>query len=568
MACLRLFSGRVYAEGSGYISLFCSYLAVVLFFVSLEEVRTLVHTTSSSSLIERRSNSKINSNNNEGGDGTFRELDFHNNRRSFLQNAFLGGATTTVAPFISVAAPINSPDQKGLSLQQEKKGLEIDEMLLNFLPVKNSVFRDLEKSIWSVSVLRSLGVPDRTSWNSVVKRMQIALKYLDSQRDKLEPVFNQDDSTEVEIGKAERGEQLVEDFRIEINTIFDRSVRQDLDGTLKAQSRALRLLSEIGELLVSKFPYDIPEEGKFSYQPRLLGRAKVTFTITRMDGVSGNQMGKDKDDTILGNVTILADGFAAPISAGNFVDLCTRGFYTGLPVKVVRKRLDVKPFAYDDDLVAYDIANTIDKLTDNAGVVRKTLSTIINGEADDEIDESDTITTDIPILGSFNEGFYDPLTAKPRRIPLELVTKELRNNKAGGSSSSYKLSYEKEVLNSPSKLSKSEAKGKEKTGASALNFNIPGLVALNHPDKNLDGASSEFFSLVGKDRNSTQVKLLNGMYAPFGYIMDGKDIMEQLRPGDVITSTFVNEWGQLNLKRIRTSSLADAMNSNDDDEED
>ena len=33
-----------------------------------------------------------------------------------------------------------------------------------------------------------------------------------------------------------------------------------------------------------------------------------------------------------------------------------------------------------------------------------------------------------------------------------------------------------------------------------LNFNIPGLVSMNHPDINLNGGSSEFFVLQEKDR--------------------------------------------------------------------
>lgn len=54
------------------------------------------------------------------------------------------------------------------------------------------------------------------------------------------------------------------------------------------------------------------------------------------------------------------------------------------------------------------------------------------------------------------------------------------------------------------------------------------------------------------------------MYAPFGYVISGMNIMEQLKPGDIITLTFVNEWGQLNLKRIRGKSFADAMNKDED----
>lgn len=454
-----------------------------------------------------------------------------NNRRSFLHNTFGSVITTTalarppnaVAAVSTKKAPIFNP-----TLVQT--GLEIEQTLLTLLPVKNRVFRGLEKDLLGVSVLRSFKVKaDESTWIALISRMQTSINYLDSQRGRLEPVFDQDDSTVVEIAKAERGERLAEELREEINFIIINSIDRDVDRVLLAQGRALRLLSELGELLVKKFPYDTPSEGKFSYLPRLLGRAKVTFTMKR----SG---------TLLGNVTILADGFAAPITAGNFVDLCARDFYTGLPVKLMRKRFGAKPLTFDDetsDTVAYDIVETIDKLKDEYEVVFPT-------------SEPGTITTSLPILGSFNEGFYDPLTAKPRRVPLEVLLKDRLKG-------DFKLSYEKGF----SGLAASEPNLSK--NSTILSFDTPGLVASNHPDKNFNGGSSEFFCLQDDDRKPGEVKLMNGMYAPFGYVIAGLNIMEQLKPGDIITSTFVNEWGLLNLKRIRGNPFADAMNKDEDD---
>jgi len=458
-----------------------------------------------------------------------------NNRRTFLHNTF-GSVITTAAlvrPPDAVAAistkkaaPLFDPS----ALVQV--GLETEQLLLKLLPVKNRVFRGLEKDLWGVSVLRSLEAEVKTNesaWIALISRMQTSINYIDSQRGRLEPVFNQDDSTAVEIAKAERGERLVEELREEINVILIQSMDRDADKVLLAQGRALRLLSELGELLVNAFPYNIPTEGKFSYLPRLLGRAKVTFTMKRTSG------------KLLGNVTILADGFAAPITAGNFVDLSARDFYTGLPVKLMSKRLGVKPLTFADetsDTVAYDIVETIDKLKDEFDLVFSS-------------SEPGTITTNLPILGSFNEGFYDPLTAKPRRIPLEVLSKDPLED-------DFKLSYEEGFSGfAPSEPNLSQ-------NSTILNFDTPGLVASNHPDKNFNGGSSEFFCLQEDDRKPDEVKLLNENYAPFGYVIGGLDIMERLEPGDMITSTFVNEWGQLNLKRIRGSRFADAMNKDDD----
>ena len=45
--------------------------------------------------------------------------------------------------------------------------------------------------------------------------------------------------------------------------------------------------------------------------------------------------------------------------------------------------------------------------------------------------------------------------------------------------------------------------------------------------------------------------MLDGQYAPFGYIVRGSDVYNSLRPGDVIKATYVSDLGQLNLVKIR-----------------
>jgi cyclophilin family peptidyl-prolyl cis-trans isomerase len=53
-------------------------------------------------------------------------------------------------------------------------------------------------------------------------------------------------------------------------------------------------------------------------------------------------------------------------------------------------------------------------------------------------------------------------------------------------------------------------------------------------------------------------KLFDGNYAPFGYIIDGYDIYQRLKAGDVIDSTVVGEWGQLNLVK-KSPSFSNVM---------
>ena len=57
-----------------------------------------------------------------------------------------------------------------------------------------------------------------------------------------------------------------------------------------------------------------------------------------------------------------------------------------------------------------------------------------------------------------------------------------------------------------------------------------------------------------------------GQYAPFGYVVEGLDIMQNLQAGDIISATNLNEWGKLNLKKIRTTSFANAIVQSEEDD--
>ena len=493
------------------------------------------------------------------------------------------------------AASIRQPLKEGLGSPLFSKELATESCLLKLLPVKRSAFRKIEKELLYVSILRKSaedGQPTDKAFMDISNAMKELLTFIDNKRNNLEPVFNQDDSTAMTMMKSIQGEERIECLRTEVDGIIRAANKMDEDGVYQSQKEALRALSEVGEFMVDRFPFDVPMEGKFSYLPRLLGRSKVTFTISRPRGnkeKKGSGNGEDRDKvTILGNVTVLADGYAAPITAGNFVDLSSRNYYTGLPAKNMKKRLGVEASLTTEDPVAYDIANTVDKLTGEDGVVQRTLGNLKNTNLNQkqqqnqnslaEVEENGTILTFMSIMGSYNEGFYDPLTAKPRRIPLEIVQFDRLTSTA-------KLSYESGFTSTstsgggsgtgsgsgtstPGPLGDSNllAKINSPRNSPLLTYNIPGLVGMNHPDKNLNGGSSEFFVLKETDRTSDRTSLLSGKYAPFGYIMEGLDIMNELEAGDVISATYVDDWGQMNLKKIRGTSFADAMSSSQEEE--
>jgi peptidylprolyl isomerase len=332
------------------------------------------------------------------------------------------------------------------------------------------------------------------AWFKAQKAAETALSVLKLKRAQLQPVFNPEDSTELSIEKQIRGELLIEELRDELSDLVNATKAFNTSCTFEKQRQSLVALGCLGELLVREYPYKVPYKGKFSFLPRLLGRAKVTFFFKR-------------DNKMLGNITIMADGYTAPITAGNFVDLCLRNFYTGLPVRAATKRF---------------------------------------GPPSDQ--ESATVN----ILGSFGEGFYDPLTAKLRRIPLEIIRLEQGSGQP-------KLSYSTRGLSDTSLMAREDANLRPSmTSKPLLKFDTPGMLAWNHNENDPNGGSSEFFGLGPKSLPEDKRRILDGDYAPFGFIIRGYDLFLSLKPGDIIDSTVVDSFGRLNLVKIRESNFQQA----------
>lgn len=73
--------------------------------------------------------------------------------------------------------------------------------------------------------------------------------------------------------------------------------------------------------MVDGFPYDVPEE--FKSMPLLKGRATVDMKVKVKDNPS-------VQDCVF---RIVLDGYNAPVTAGNFIDLVERHFYDGMEIQ-------------------------------------------------------------------------------------------------------------------------------------------------------------------------------------------------------------------------------------------
>eukprot|EP01023_Acetabularia_acetabulum_P035172 TRINITY_DN3314_c0_g1_i2.p2 TRINITY_DN3314_c0_g1~~TRINITY_DN3314_c0_g1_i2.p2 ORF type:complete len:218 (+),score=51.18 TRINITY_DN3314_c0_g1_i2:614-1267(+) len=74
--------------------------------------------------------------------------------------------------------------------------------------------------------------------------------------------------------------------------------------------------------MVKGFPFQVPAE--YSSLPQLKGRATLEMKVKLAQGA---------DNITDAVMTIVADGYNAPVTAGNFVDLVNKKFYDGMEIQ-------------------------------------------------------------------------------------------------------------------------------------------------------------------------------------------------------------------------------------------
>lgn len=125
-----------------------------------------------------------------------------------------------------------------------------------------------------------------------------------------------------------------------------------------------------------------------------------------------------------------------------------------------------------------------------------------------------------------DDGFIDPETGEYRAIPLEVLVQ-------GESEPIYGETLEElgRYLDTP-----------------AIPFNAYGAIALARPANDPNGGSSQFFFFkFDTEITPPGYNLMDGRYSVFGYVVKGKEVLEELTAGDKIISAKVID-GVENLK--------------------
>lgn len=303
------------------------------------------------------------------------------------------------------------------------------------LPIDNQPVRDLQSSLEDVELQMR-----RQRWNIVSSDISKASTVLSVQSAAL--------LADIPDPRQPEAEALITKMKDSIATIRTALEVKDRDAILAERETILDGVGQLEQMMVAEFPFEVPSE--YSNLPQLKGRATVEFVTTK------------------GNMTVVLDGYSAPVTAGNFADLVQRGFYDGLPITRA-----------EDNFVVQ--------------------------------------TGDPP---GAQAGFIDPETNEYRAIPLEILVK-------GDREPMYGITFEEagRYLDNP-----------------VLPFSAYGAVAMGHPATDVNGGSSQFFFFqFDKEITPVGFNLMDGNYAVFGYILEGKDILGNLEVGDVIQSATLVE---------------------------
>nr|WP_144405612.1 peptidylprolyl isomerase [Aliterella atlantica] len=302
------------------------------------------------------------------------------------------------------------------------------------LPIENPTVRELQASLEDIAnQLRA-----NRRWRAISSDLSKASKIANNRADKILASIPEDRKPEAIA--------LIDRLQAGLETLEPAVEAKEKNQIWEGRAQLLDVVGQLESLMVEGFPFEVPAE--YSNLPQLKGRATVAMTTNK------------------GDLKIVVDGYSAPVTAGNFVDLVQRGFYNGLE------------FIRAEDSYVLQAGDPPGK----------------------------------------EQGFIDPDTGKYRAVPLEVLAE---NDKVP----TYGITL--------------EDAGRYRDQV-VLPFSAFGTVAMARPESEPNGGSSQFFFfLFEPELTPAGRNLLDGRYSVFGYVTEGKEVLEELKAGDKIESAKV-----------------------------
>lgn len=121
--------------------------------------------------------------------------------------------------------------------------------------------------------------------------------------------------------KKDHGIELLAKLEVGMDELQKIVEDKKRDAVASKQKELLQYVGGVEEDMVDSFPYEVPEE--YRSMPLLKGRAAVDMKVKVKDN-------PNIDECVF---RIVLDGYNAPVTAGNFVDLVKRHFYDGMEIQ-------------------------------------------------------------------------------------------------------------------------------------------------------------------------------------------------------------------------------------------
>ncbi|KAJ4824723.1 Peptidyl-prolyl cis-trans isomerase, chloroplastic [Turnera subulata] len=228
------------------------------------------------------------------------------------------GLITGVPSLESSSAYAAAPALPDLSVLISGPPIKDPEALLRYaLPIDNKAVREVQKPLEDIT--DSLKIAGVKALDSVERNVRQASRAL--QQGKSMIVGGLAES------KKDHGVEMLDKLEAGMDELQKIVEDRNRDAVAPKQKELLNYVGSVEEDMVDGFPYEVPEE--YKDMPLLKGRAAVDMKV------------KVKDNPNLDECVfhIVLDGYNAPVTAGNFLDLVERHFYDGMEIQRGKREL-------------------------------------------------------------------------------------------------------------------------------------------------------------------------------------------------------------------------------------
>jgi len=391
----------------------------------------------------------------------------------FVTSSLMGltwASPAIVAPFQHDSPAIVRAVEKA-SGSGSRVNKDAESLLRYGLPIKNKEVRQLQTTIETIQ-------------NDVQSKRKLAamddVKKTRSQMTKNNKAMiaacrNPADCTQILKDMDEVIDPLVQNIQTSMDTFNgSEQERSAIDKAYAGQQKLAISLTALQEAMVPE-NYSTPVPKEYDDLPQLQGRATVEFTISKPEKGQVFDINGVNFDTA--KMIMIIDGYAAPVTSGNFVELVQKGFYTNMKIQ----RSDgfvVQTGDPDGPAVGY-------------------------------------VAPPNKSVGAGKQG--------ERLIPLELMlTKDYPSKPP-----LYEVTMDE------------EGRGGEATVLPFSSYGAMGWAREEYSPNT--GSSQFFWLLFDSDLTPAGKNLLDGNYPCFGYVVKGADFLNDMKEGDIITSAKVTK---------------------------